>query len=68
MIRWLFVIFLALLVFTVLIPDLRRLGVGRVPGDLPVKVFGTTVLLPFGSALVVFIVVLVIAEVQTLLR
>jgi uncharacterized membrane protein len=66
MIRWLFVIFVALLVFTFLIPDLRKLGVGRMPGDLPVRVWGRTILLPFGSAVLIFVVVLVIAELQTL--
>lgn len=64
MIRWLFVIFLALLVFTFLIPDLRKLGVGRVPGDKPVRVFGQIVLLPFGSATLIFLVVLLVAEIQ----
>lgn len=66
MIRWLFVIFIALLVFSVLIPELRKIGVGRVPGDWPVKLFGRTLLLPFGSTLVIFVVVVVIAELQKL--
>lgn len=66
MIRWLFVIFLALFVFTILIPDLRKLGIGRVPGDWRVKVFGRTLLLPFGSTLIIFTIVLVVAELQTL--
>lgn len=68
MIRWLFVIFLALLVFSVLIPELRKLGVGRVPGDFAVRLFGRAVLLPFGSTLVIFAVVLVVAEVQARLN
>lgn len=67
MIRWLFVIFLALLVFGFLIPDLRKLGVGRVPGDKPVRLFGYVVMLPFGSALVIFLFVLLVAEIQTLM-
>jgi hypothetical protein len=66
MIRWLFVIFIALLVFTVLIPELRKLGVGRIPGDMPVTVFGRTLLLPFGSTLVIFGIVLLVAELQKL--
>lgn len=67
MIRWLFVIFLGLLVFTFLIPDLHKLGVGRLPGDMPVRVYGREVLLPFGTALLVFLIVLLIAELQTFL-
>ena len=66
MIRWLFVIFIALLVFSVLIPELRKLGVGRVPGDFRVKLFGRILLLPFGSTLVIFAVVLLVAELQKL--
>lgn len=64
MIRWLFVIFLALLVFSALIPELARLGIGRVPGDMRVKMFGRIFLLPFGSTLVIFIFVLLVAELQ----
>jgi multisubunit Na+/H+ antiporter MnhG subunit len=66
MIRWLFVIFLALLVFSILIPELRKLGVGRVPGDYLVRIFGRTLLLPFGSTVVIFAVVLLVAELQKL--
>lgn len=66
MIRWLFAIFLALLVFSILIPELRKLGVGRVPGDFSIRIFGRALLLPFGSATVVFMVVLLIAELQKL--
>ncbi len=67
MIRWLFVIFLALLVFSLLIPELRKLGVGRLPGDTRVRLFGRELLLPFGSSVAVFAVVLLIAELQQLL-
>lgn len=49
MIRWVFVIFLALLVFYPLLPVLEKLGVGRLPGDIRLK-WGTVVFcLPFGS-------------------
>jgi len=64
MIRWLFVIFLGLVIFSALIPELRKLGIGRLPGDLQVKVFGKTVLLPFGSTLVIFGLAILIAELQ----
>lgn len=67
MIRWLFVIFVFLLIFSFLIPELRKLGIGRVPGDVPVRLAGRVLVLPFGSSLLVFVVVLLIAELQGML-
>lgn len=64
MIRWVVVIFLALTVFSALIPELRRLGIGRVPGDMRVKLFGKILVLPFGSTLIIFAVVILVAELQ----
>jgi hypothetical protein len=64
MIRWLFVIFLALVVFLALIPELRKLGVGRVPGDMQITLFGKIFLLPFGSTLVIFLFAILVAELQ----
>lgn len=64
MIRWLFVLFIALLVFTFLIPELRKLGVGRVFGDVSMRYRGRPLILPFGSATVLYLVVVLIAEIQ----
>jgi hypothetical protein len=64
MIRWLFVIFIGLTLFSALIPELTRLGVGRLPGDMRVKLFGRILLLPFGSTVLIFLIVLLIAELQ----
>jgi hypothetical protein len=64
MIRWLVVIFLGLVIFTALIPELRKLGVGRVPGDMQVTLFRKVFLLPFGSTLVIFVIALLVAELQ----
>lgn len=64
MIRWLFVIFIGLTLFSALIPELTKLGVGRLPGDMRVKLFGKILLLPFGSTVLVFLLVLLIAELQ----
>lgn len=64
MIRWLFVIFIGLTLFSALIPELTRLGIGRLPGDMRVKLFGRVLLLPFGSTVLVFLLVLLIAELQ----
>lgn len=40
MFRWLLTIFLALVVFSSLLPWLEKLGVGRLPGDLRFSIFG----------------------------
>lgn len=63
MIRWLAVIFLALMIFSVLLPGLHKLGVGRVPGDVRFRLFGQIICLPFGSALIGYLLVLLIAQV-----
>lgn len=62
MIRWVFAIFLGLMVFSVLLPWLEKLGVGRVPGDVRFKWLGQVWCLPFGSTLLWSLIALVIAE------
>ena len=49
MFRWLLVIFLALMVIKALTPWVRKLGVGKLPGDLRFKLFGREFFLPFTS-------------------
>ena len=49
MIRWMIVIFLALLLISWFTPLLHRLGLGRLPGDLRFKAFGRDWNLPFAS-------------------
>ncbi len=61
MIRWLAVIFLGLTIFSLLFPELHKFGVGRVPGDVRFRVVGRIVCLPFGSALLCYLLVLLIA-------
>lgn len=62
MIRWLLVIFFALLIFSALLPWLAKLGIGRVPGDIRFRLFGQIVCLPFGSALLWYLLILVLAK------
>ena len=52
MFRWFLSIFIALVLFSALLPWLQRIGVGRLPGDLRFTVFGKPVFLPFASTLV----------------
>ena len=51
MIRWLIVVFLALVVFSGLRPWLEKLGVGRLPGDFRFRLFGRDFFIPLGSCL-----------------
>lgn len=62
MIRWLLVIFLAMMIFSALLPWLEKLGVGRVPGDVRFRLFNRVIFLPFGSALLVYVLVLIVAQ------
>lgn len=51
MIRWLIVVFLALVLISGLTPLLRRLGIGRLPGDLHFRLFGREWFIPLTSTL-----------------
>lgn len=60
MIRWLIVIFLALIFISWFSPLLQKIGFGKLPGDLRFKLFGrqwsipltTTILLSFVASLI----------------
>lgn len=62
MIRWVAVIFIALIVLPALIPELRRLYIGRLPGDVQFRLFGRIWSLPFASTLVVSAIVFLAAK------
>ena len=62
MIRWVAVIFVALLVFPLLLPWLSRLGIGRAPGDVRFRQFGLESSLPFGSTLIDSALAFLLAE------
>ena len=51
MIRWLIVIFLALLLINGLHGWLQRIGLGRLPGDFRFRLFGREFFLPIASKL-----------------
>jgi hypothetical protein len=50
MIRWLIVVFLALLLFSALRPWLDRIGLGRLPGDFRWRMFGREFHVPLASS------------------
>lgn len=62
MIRWLIVIFLALLLFNGLHAWLERIGLGRLPGDLRFRLFGRQFFLPIASTVLLSLVAALIAR------
>lgn len=62
MIRWVIVIFVALIVFSSLLPWLEKLGIGRLPGDFRFKLFGRVFSLPFASTILISLIVLLIGR------
>ena len=49
MIRWLIVVFLALVLINGLSPWLQRMGLGRLPGDFRFRLFGRGWFIPLAS-------------------
>ncbi|WP_302176028.1 DUF2905 domain-containing protein [uncultured Hydrogenophaga sp.] len=49
MLRWMLVIFLALLLISWATPLLQKMGLGRLPGDLRFRAFGRDWFLPVAS-------------------
>lgn len=49
MLRWLIVVFVALVCISGLMPLLRRLGLGRLPGDFEFQLFGRQWSIPLAS-------------------
>lgn len=62
MIRWLFIIFMVLILFSSVLPWLEKLGIGRLPGDLRFSIFGKKIFLPFASTILVSLVVFMLAR------
>ena len=62
MIRWVLVIFLAVIIFSSLLPWLEKLGIGRLPGDIRFKLFGRIFSLPFASTILISLVVFLLAR------
>ena len=62
LIRWLLIIFLALLIFSGLRPWLEKLGLGRLPGDLRFRLFGREWFIPIASSVLLSFVALLIGQ------
>jgi len=60
--RWLLTIFIALVILTSLQPWLRKLGIGRLPGDFNFKIRGREYQLPFTSTVLLSLIAMLIAR------
>ncbi len=61
-IRWLIVVFLALLIFSGLRPWLEKLGMGKLPGDFRFRLFGREWFIPLTSSVLLSFVAMLIAK------
>ena len=62
MLRWLIVVFLALIIFSGLQKWLQKLGFGRLPGDFRFRLFGREFFLPVTSTLLLSLLAAAIAR------
>ena len=62
MLRWLLVVFLALLLINRLAPWLQKLGFGRLPGDIRFRLFGKDWFVPLSSTLILSMVCALVAK------
>lgn len=62
MIRWMLVIFLALILISWFSPFLQKLGFGRLPGDFRFRLFGREWFLPVTTTVLLSMVASVIAK------
>ena len=56
MIRWLIVIFLALMLIGALTPLLHKLGLGKLPGDFRFRLFGREWFIPLTTTILLSLV------------
>ena len=62
MLRWLIVVFLALILFSGLQKWLQKLGFGRLPGDFRFRLFGREWIIPLTSTLLLSMLAAAIAR------
>jgi hypothetical protein len=56
MIRWIIVIFLALMLISWFSPFLQRMGFGKLPGDFRFRLFGREWFIPFATTIILSLV------------
>jgi hypothetical protein len=62
MIRWMIVIFLALMFISWFTPLLNKLGFGKLPGDLRFKLFGREWFVPLTTTILLSLIASMIAK------
>ena len=62
MIRWLLTTFIAVAILSSCWPWLGKLGIGRLPGDVTLKIFGKEYPFPFMSTLILSMVLSLVAR------
>ena len=62
MLRWLIVVFLALLLISWVRPWLEKMGLGKLPGDFHFKLFGREWFIPLTSTLLLSFIITLIAK------
>ena len=62
MIRWLIVVFLALVLINGLTPWLQRLGLGKLPGDFHFRLFGREWFIPLASTVLLSLLLSLIVK------
>ncbi len=62
MIRWLVIVFLALIVFSAFAPWLEKMGLGKLPGDFRFRFLGRDWFLPFGSSVLIGLIGMLIGK------
>ncbi len=62
MLKWLITVAIALVLFSGLLPLLRRFGVGRLPGDLDFMLFGRRWSIPLMSTILLSLLAMALAR------
>jgi hypothetical protein len=62
MIRWIIVVFLALMLISWFSPMLQKLGFGKLPGDLRFKLFGREVFIPLTTTILLSMLAAIVAK------
>jgi hypothetical protein len=61
-IKWLITVVVALVIFAGLTPLLRRLGIGRLPGDFRIRLNGKDYNLPVASTVLLSLIAIAVAR------
>jgi hypothetical protein len=62
MIRWVIVVFLALVLISWFSPVMQKLGFGKLPGDIRFKLFGREMFIPLTSTILLSMAAAAIAK------